>query len=60
MSREAVIARYGLDRNVTWSDAEEFLALLAVRLGKLKKGGEPDISTTARISKTRVLTMLVH
>ncbi|XP_026190193.1 nucleolar GTP-binding protein 2 [Cyclospora cayetanensis] len=49
VKREAVIARYGLDRNVTWGDSEEFLALLAVRLGKLRKGGEPDISTTARI-----------
>ncbi|CDI75180.1 nucleolar GTP-binding protein NOG2, putative [Eimeria praecox] len=49
VKREAVIARYGLDRSTTWEDAEEFLALLAVRLGKLKKGGEPDISTAARI-----------
>lgn len=49
VKREAVIARYGLDRNTTWGDAEEFLALLAMRLGKLKKGGEPDTSTTARI-----------
>ncbi|CDJ27069.1 nucleolar GTP-binding protein NOG2, putative [Eimeria mitis] len=49
VKREAVITRYGLNQTTTWEDAEEFLALLAVRLGKLKKGGEPDISTAARI-----------
>lgn len=48
-----MITRYGLDQSTTWEDAEEFLSLLAVRLGKLKKGGEPDISTAARISKPR-------
>ncbi|CDJ58464.1 nucleolar GTP-binding protein NOG2, putative [Eimeria maxima] len=49
VKREAVITRYGLDQSTTWEDAEEFLSLLAVRLGKLKRGGEPDISTAARI-----------
>lgn len=49
--REALIVRYGLDRNASWADPEEFLGLLAVRLGKLKKGAEPDISTAARISE---------
>ncbi|KAL8433467.1 hypothetical protein ACSSS7_003857 [Eimeria intestinalis] len=49
VKREALLVRYGLDPKTTWADQEEFLALLAVRLGKLKKGGEPDISTTARI-----------
>ncbi|CDJ65146.1 nucleolar GTP-binding protein NOG2, putative [Eimeria necatrix] len=49
VKREAILARYGLDSNISWEDAEEFLSILAVRLGKLKKGGEPDISTAARI-----------
>ncbi|KAL8426546.1 hypothetical protein Efla_006611 [Eimeria flavescens] len=49
VKREALIVRYGLDEKTTWADQEEFLSLLAIRLGKLKKGGEPDISTTARI-----------
>ncbi|KAL8270937.1 hypothetical protein Esti_005149 [Eimeria stiedai] len=49
VKREALLVRYGLDPKTTWADQEEFLALLAVRFGKLKKGGEPDISTTARI-----------
>ncbi|KAL8451836.1 hypothetical protein Emed_001716 [Eimeria media] len=49
VKREALLVRYGLDPKTTWADQEEFLALLAVRLGKLKKGGEPDISTAARI-----------
>ena len=49
-----MITRYGLDQSTTWEDAEEFLSLLAVRLGKLKRGGEPDISTAARISKLQL------
>lgn len=55
--REAILARYGLDSNISWEDAEEFLSILAVRLGKLKKGGEPDISTAARISKRSAVRM---
>lgn len=49
VKREAIVSRYGLNREATWDSAEDFLVLLAMRLGKLKKGGEPDISTTARI-----------
>lgn len=55
--REAIVARYGLDSKISWEDAEEFLSILAVRLGKLKKGGEPDISTAARISKRSAIRM---
>jgi nuclear GTP-binding protein len=32
-----------------WSNAEEFLAKLAQQTGKLLKGGEPDMSTVAKM-----------
>lgn len=32
-----------------WTDAEDFLQKLAARKGKLKKGGEPDVETTAKL-----------
>ena len=31
-----------------WVDAEDFLKMLARRMGKLGKGGEPDINTVAK------------
>jgi nuclear GTP-binding protein len=40
--------RYSLDTETTWSTTEEFLSILARRLGKLSKGGEPNIQITAR------------
>ena len=33
----------------SWTDATDFLTKLATRTGKLHKGGEPDISTAARM-----------
>ncbi len=33
----------------SWNDAEDFLEQLAVRTGKLGKGGEPDLNTTAKV-----------
>ena len=32
-----------------WEDAEDFLKKLATKMGKLKKGGEPDVDTTAKL-----------
>lgn len=32
-----------------WRDAEDFLSQLAVRMGKLRKGGEPDLDTCAKM-----------
>ena len=32
-----------------WHDAEEFLTLVAKRMGKLLKGGEADIMTVAKL-----------
>jgi nuclear GTP-binding protein len=52
---EAVLARvkplhvqrtYGVR---DWEDANDFLEKMAVRTGKLNKGGEPDVSTVAKM-----------
>ena len=32
-----------------YSDVQEFVALLAQRLGRLKKGGRPDVNKAAKI-----------
>ena len=34
---------------VSWEDAEDFLKQLAIKKGKLKKGGEPDVEATAKL-----------
>lgn len=41
--------RYKLPSDTTWKDGEDFLTILANKMGKLHKGGEPDLHTTARI-----------
>ena len=33
----------------SWKDADDFLAQLSTRMGKLLKGGEPDLDTSARM-----------
>ena len=33
----------------SWKDAEDFLAQLCTRMGKLLKGGEPDLDTAAKM-----------
>lgn len=37
---------YGVE---TWEDEEDFIKQLAIKKGKLKKGGEPDMVATAKI-----------
>ena len=37
---------YGINK---FADAEEFLKLLAIKMGKLRKGGEPDLDITAKL-----------
>lgn len=32
-----------------WTDAEDFLTKVAVRRGKLKRGGEPELDAVAKI-----------
>eukprot|EP00922_Rhytidocystis_sp_ex-Travisia-forbesii_P014028 GHVS01020909.1.p1 GENE.GHVS01020909.1~~GHVS01020909.1.p1 ORF type:complete len:510 (-),score=58.87 GHVS01020909.1:964-2319(-) len=46
---EDILKKYHMDEETTWEDAEEFLKILATKMGKLRKGGEPDICITARI-----------
>lgn len=43
--KEQLVEEYGID---TYGTAEDFLAQLAVKRGKIQKGGEPDINGTAR------------
>ncbi len=33
----------------SWEDTEDFLNQVAIKKGKLKKGGEPDVKTTAKL-----------
>lgn len=33
----------------TWTDAEDFLSKIALMAGRLLKGGEPDLSTVAKM-----------
>ncbi|CAD7965683.1 unnamed protein product [Amoebophrya sp. A25] len=42
-------AKYNLPESMTWTDGEDFLTQLATKMGKLRKGGEPDLEITARI-----------
>merc|ERR1712130_616447 len=44
--RPHIMMHYGVS---TFSDTAEFLAKLAIQMGKLKKGGVPDRSLAARI-----------
>jgi len=44
--REHLMLQYGIG---SFSDASEFLAKLAISLGKLRKGGVPDRETAARM-----------
>jgi nuclear GTP-binding protein len=32
-----------------WTDTEDFLTKVAIKKGKLRKGGEPDMISTAKI-----------
>eukprot|EP01071_Lankesteria_metandrocarpae_P000910 Lankesteria_metandrocarpae@DN1129_c0_g1_i1.p1 len=47
--REDILTRYKMGKEVEWENAEEFLTALAKKTGKLRKGGEPDISIAARM-----------
>merc|ERR1712072_512632 len=49
VKKEYLIKRYKLPTDTDWADGDGFLSVLAVKMGKLRKGGEPDIETCARI-----------
>uniref|UniRef100_A0A915K5W3 Nucleolar GTP-binding protein 2 n=1 Tax=Romanomermis culicivorax TaxID=13658 RepID=A0A915K5W3_ROMCU len=46
VKREYIIKTYQI---LDWLDVEDFLTKLAQRCGRLLKGGEPDLSTTAKM-----------
>mmetsp|Transcript_247 Transcript_247/g.562 ORF Transcript_247/g.562 Transcript_247/m.562 type:complete len:763 (-) Transcript_247:204-2492(-) len=49
VKKQYLIQRYKLDADTEWEDGEGFLTILANKMGKLFKGGDPDLDTTARI-----------
>jgi nuclear GTP-binding protein len=55
VNTKTLIKKYSIDEKVIaenpnfFSDANLFLTTLAVRMGKLLKGGEPDLETVARV-----------
>jgi nuclear GTP-binding protein len=45
-----ILERYNLPKDTPpWDDYEDFLKSLALKMGKLRKGGDPDIEIVARI-----------
>lgn len=44
--KEVLSKMYGVEH---WEDAEDFLKQVAIKKGKLRKGGEPDVDATAKI-----------
>jgi nuclear GTP-binding protein len=45
-----LLQRYKLPSDTEpWEDHEEFLKVLAMKMGKLRKGGEPDVEIVARM-----------
>eukprot|EP00928_Gymnodinium_smaydae_P003766 TRINITY_DN11333_c0_g2_i1.p1 TRINITY_DN11333_c0_g2~~TRINITY_DN11333_c0_g2_i1.p1 ORF type:complete len:656 (-),score=200.22 TRINITY_DN11333_c0_g2_i1:67-2034(-) len=49
VKKQYLLQRYKLPQDTTWTDSESFLTLLGHKMGKLQKGGEPDIDVVARI-----------
>lgn len=46
VQRQYIVRTYGVEN---WSDSEDFLTQLAMKTGKLLKGGDPNISIVARM-----------
>ena len=44
-----LLQKYNMPDDTTWVDGEDFLTKLAKKMGKLRKGGEANIETVARI-----------
>jgi len=49
VKRPYLLQRYKLPIDTDWKTGDEFLAILGRKMGKLSKGGDPDIEITARI-----------
>ena len=44
-----LIKKYSLAIDATWKDGEDFLTMVATKMGKLIRGGDADLETTARV-----------
>lgn len=44
--KEFIAKKYGVS---VWEDSDDFLKQVAIKKGKLRKGGEPDVDATAKI-----------
>ncbi|SPJ12621.1 GTPase, putative [Plasmodium sp. DRC-Itaito] len=44
-----ILKIYKLSEDLTFKNSEEFLEILAKKMGKLLKGGEPDITSVAKV-----------
>mmetsp|Transcript_111009 Transcript_111009/g.353724 ORF Transcript_111009/g.353724 Transcript_111009/m.353724 type:complete len:750 (-) Transcript_111009:221-2470(-) len=49
VKKEYLLQRYKLPSDTEWENGEGFLTILANKMGKLFKGGDPDLDTAARI-----------
>mmetsp|Transcript_10125 Transcript_10125/g.22783 ORF Transcript_10125/g.22783 Transcript_10125/m.22783 type:complete len:670 (-) Transcript_10125:21-2030(-) len=49
VKRPYLLQKYRLPADATWTNGEEFLTLVGKKMGKLVKGGDADLDTTARI-----------
>eukprot|EP00927_Polykrikos_kofoidii_P071033 TRINITY_DN67370_c0_g1_i1.p1 TRINITY_DN67370_c0_g1~~TRINITY_DN67370_c0_g1_i1.p1 ORF type:complete len:702 (+),score=153.88 TRINITY_DN67370_c0_g1_i1:64-2169(+) len=49
VKRHYLVQKYKLPEETTWVDAEDFLNIIGKKMGKLLKGGDPDIETAARV-----------
>lgn len=49
VKRPYLLKRYKLPLDTDWEGADEFLTILANKMGKLRKGGDPDLEITARM-----------
>jgi nuclear GTP-binding protein len=49
VKRPYLIQRYKLPADADWATGDEFLAVIARKMGKLRAQGEPDIEVTARM-----------
>ncbi|KAI6203756.1 Nucleolar GTP-binding protein 2 [Aphelenchoides besseyi] len=49
VKRTHLAKHYNLEGDDDWTDSEEFLTKIALKSGRLLKGGEPDITTVAKM-----------
>lgn len=49
VKKQYILSRYKLPADTTWTDANDFLVILGRKMGKLEKGGEPNVDIVAKI-----------